>query len=77
LADNAFGWAVREVNGHNHAELTESLGSVPWESGKPSFLIAHMTTGKGVSFMKNSFDWHYKSPSADQLGQALGELNHA
>ncbi len=79
LADKAraFGWAVREVDGHNHAELTELLTSAPWEPGKPSFLIAHTTKGKGVSFMENSVDWHYKSPSAEQLAQALGELNHA
>jgi transketolase len=73
----AFGWAVREVDGHDHAELKELLGSAPWEPGKPSFLIAHTTKGKGVSFMENSVDWHYKSPTADQLAQALEELNHA
>jgi transketolase len=79
LADKAraFGWAVREVDGHNHTELTEALGSAPWEPGKPSFLIAHTTKGKGISFMENSVDWHYKSPSAEQLAQALEELNHA
>lgn len=73
----AFGWSVREVDGHDHAALTAALGSLPWEPGKPSFLIAHTTKGKGVSFMENSIDWHYKSPSAEQLAQALGELNHA
>lgn len=79
LADKAraFGWAVREVDGHDHAALTTLLSKTPWEAGKPSFLIAHTTKGKGVSFMENSVDWHYKSPSADQLAQALGELNHA
>lgn len=73
----AFGWAVREVDGHNHAELAELLGSVPWESGKPSFLIAHTTKGKGVSFMENSVEWHYKPPSAEQLLQALEEIHNA
>lgn len=79
LADKAlaFGWAVREVDGHNHAELAELLGSAPWEPGKPSFLIAHTTKGKGVSFMENSVEWHYKSPSAEQLAQALEEIHHA
>lgn len=79
LADKAraFGWAVREVDGHDHKALAGALGATPWESGKPSFLIAHTTKGKGVSFMENSVEWHYKSPSADQLAQALGELNHA
>lgn len=79
LADKArtFGWAVREVDGHDHTALQNLLSQLPWEAGKPSFLIAHTTKGKGVSFMENSVDWHYKSPSADQLSQALGELNHA
>lgn len=79
LADKAlaFGWAVREVDGHNHAELAELLDSEPWEAGKPSFLIAHTTKGKGVSFMENSVEWHYKSPSAEQLAQALEEIHYA
>lgn len=79
LADKAlsFGWAVREVDGHNHAELAELFGSAPWEPGKPSFLIAHTTKGKGVSFMENSVEWHYKSPSVEQLAQALEEIHHA
>ncbi|MBF9020225.1 transketolase [Rhodobacterales bacterium HKCCA1058] len=79
LADKAiaFGWAVREVDGHDHAALQDALASVPWEVGKPSFLIAHTVKGKGVSFMENRVEWHYKSPSTDQLGQALGELDNA
>ena len=79
LADKAraFGWSVREVGGHDHKSLREQLLSTPWEVGKPSFLIAHTTKGKGVSFMENSVDWHYKTPSAEQLAQALEELNCA
>lgn len=79
LADKAraFGWAVREVDGHNHDELTDLLGSTPWETGRPSFLIAHTTKGKGVSFMENSVDWHYKSPTAEELAQAMRELSYA
>ena len=79
LADKltAFGWAVREVDGHNHAALTESLSGAPWTPGKPSVLICHTTKGRGVSFMENSVDWHYKSPSDQHLAQALEELSHA
>ncbi len=79
LADKlrAFGWAVRELDGHDHAALGEALAGAPWQPGQPSVLIAHTTKGRGVSFMENSVDWHYKSPSADQLAQALAELNHA
>lgn len=79
LADKAraFGWAVREVDGHNHTGLLDLLERGPWEDGKPSFLVAHTIKGKGVSFMENKVEWHYKSPSLDQLEQALEEINRA
>jgi transketolase len=70
----AFGWSVREVDGHDHAALAADLGSVPWTVGRPSLLLAHTTKGKGVSFMENKVEWHYRSPSDEQLGMALSEL---
>lgn len=71
---NAFGWSVREVDGHDHDALARELGSVPWTPGKPSILIAHTTKGKGVSFMENKVEWHYRSPNSEELAQALAEL---
>ena len=71
---NAFGWSVREVDGHDHDALTQELGSIPWTPGKPSILIAHTTKGKGVSFMENKVEWHYRSPNAEELAEALAEL---
>jgi transketolase len=73
----AFGWSVREVDGHDHNALENILGTAPWEAGKPSFLIAHTIKGKGVSFMENSVEWHYKSPTSEQLALALGEIQNA
>jgi transketolase len=73
----AFGWAVREVDGHDHAALREALGAMPWEQGKPHMLIAHTTKGKGVSFMENEVLWHYRNPSPEQLAQALAEIGEA
>lgn len=77
LADKfkAFGWSVKEADGHNHSQLESMLKSTPWEGGKPSVLIAHTIKGKGVSFMENKVEWHYRSPSAEQLDQALAELD--
>lgn len=76
LADkfSAFGWSVREVDGHDHAALARDLGSVPWTPGKPSILIANTIKGKGVSFMENKVEWHYRSPNDQELAQALAEL---
>lgn len=70
----AFGWAVREVDGHDHAALREALAAAPWQPGKPSLLIAHTTKGKGVGFMENQVLWHYRNPSPEQLAQALAEI---
>jgi transketolase len=70
----AFGWAVREVNGHDYQELYDALKGIPWVLGKPSVLLAHTVKGRGISFMENKLDWHYKSPDAGQLACALQEL---
>lgn len=70
----AFGWSAREIDGHDHASLETSLSTTPWEKGKPSVLITHTVKGKGVSYMENSVDWHYKSPNKEQFAQALSEL---
>jgi len=70
----AFGWAVREINGHDLKDIDDALMSVPYEAGKPSAIIAHTIKGKGVTFMENELAWHYKSPNAEQLLKALAEL---
>jgi transketolase len=70
----AFGWSTREVDGHDHAALNSALGSAPWEPGKPSILVTHTTKGKGVSFMEDKVEWHYRSPDAAQLALALSEI---
>jgi transketolase len=71
---SAFHWAVREIDGHDHSQITESVTAVPFEKGRPSVIVAHTIKGKGVSFMEGQLAWHYKSPNAEQLRQALSEL---
>ena len=72
----SFGWAVKVVNGHDYAALTEVL-SKPAEIGKPTCIIANTTKGKGVSFMENVAKWHHGVPSDAELKQALCELDLA
>ena len=72
----AFGWAVKTVNGHNFAELTDAL-SQPAEAGKPTCVIANTVKGRGVSFMENVAKWHHGVPSEAELKQALSELDAA
>jgi transketolase len=76
LADKwqAFGWAVREINGHDFNQIENALLGIPFKVGQPSCVIAHTIKGKGVSFMEGQLAWHYKHPSDEELQQALAEL---
>ena len=69
----AFGWDTREVDGHDLAALEHGL-SAPPDSGKPRVFIAHTIKGRGVSFMEDKLEWHYKSPTDEQLIAALAEI---
>jgi transketolase len=70
----SFGWAVKEVDGHDIAQLVETFDALPFESGKPSFIISHTVKGKGVSYMENVAKWHHGVPDPAQFEQALAEL---
>jgi len=76
LADKlgAFGCWVREVDGHDHGALLQAWEDARTQRGKPAVVIAHTVKGKGVSFMENQVAWHYRSPDAQLLRQALSEL---
>ncbi|MBS1723714.1 MAG: transketolase [Armatimonadetes bacterium] len=68
----AFGWEVRECDGHDHGALADTLSTPPED--KPLVVIAHTTKGKGVSFMENTVLWHYRSPQGDEYQAAQREL---
>ena len=72
----AFGWAVRTIDGHDLATLTETLAQ-PLERGKPSAIIARTTKGKGVSFMEDVGKWHHGVPNDDEYARAIAELETA
>ncbi|MGH9524917.1 MAG: transketolase [Terriglobales bacterium] len=70
----SFGWAVREIDGHDFAQIRDVLGTVPLDPGKPNCVIAHTVKGKGVSFMEDTLLWHYRSPQGDELERAIREV---
>ena len=67
----AFGWDVHEVDGHDSAELAEAFAL---EQSGPKVIVANTVKGKGISFMEDRLEWHYKSPNDDQYRAALIEL---
>ncbi|UCD16140.1 MAG: transketolase [Candidatus Omnitrophota bacterium] len=70
----AFGWEVREVDGHNISQLQEVFESVPSVCGKPNLVITHTIKGKGISFMENVPIWHYRLPNEEEMKIACKEL---
>jgi len=73
----AFGWAVREVDGHGVGELMDVLTAAPLAAGRPTAVVAHTIKGKGISFMENVPIWHYRLPDEQERRQACAELGMA
>jgi transketolase len=76
LADKwrAFGWSVREIDGHDMAEIVDALDALPYAPDRPSLLIAHTIKGKGVGFAENTYLWHNNAVTDEVYRKALGEL---
>ena len=69
---NSFNCNVIKIDGHNIEKILKSL--ITKKNGKPNFIIANTTKGKGIDFMENSIAWHYKSPNKLELDLALSQL---
>jgi transketolase len=76
LADKwrAFGWEVRELDGHDMGDVVDTLDALPLHPDRPTALIAHTVKGKGVSFAENTYLWHSNNVNDDIYERALGEL---
>lgn len=65
-----------EINGHDYDQIYWALMTACGRNqSKPTVIIANTVKGKGVSFMENRLEWHFKSPSDEQLVIALKELS--
>ena len=71
----AFGWSVQQIDGHDMQALATALAAVPFEPGRPSAILARTVKGKGVSFMENDLEWHYRPPNDQDLQRALLEIS--
>ncbi len=66
----AFGFAVREVDGHNIKKIVKAVKL----TNKPLCVIAKTVMGRGVSFMEKDYRWHGRVPNEEQYQQAMKEL---
>lgn len=71
----SFGCNAISVDGHDYEQLEKVLKTCTNnKEGKPTVIVAETIKGKGVSFMENRLEWHFKSPSEEQLIQIEEEL---
>lgn len=71
----AFGWHVIKIDGHNMAEILNSLDEAARVKEKPTVIIAHTIKGKGVSFFEGKVEYHGIAPTKEELMKALKELS--
>ena len=70
----AFGWHAQQIDGHDFEAINKALDKARRETRKPSVIVADTIKGKGVSFMEDDNNWHYRTPSTEELEAALNEL---
>jgi len=70
----AFGWQAYEIDGNNFEEILNVFSKIPEAPGKPTAIIAHTVKGKGISFMEDDNNWHYRIPNDEELAKAKQEL---
>lgn len=74
----SFGWEYYECDGHNHSKLKLTMNkSYNSRNGKPKIIVANTIKGKGVSYMENKVEWHYRSPDDSLLREAINEIENA
>ena len=74
----AFGFATREVDGHDVGALEKLFASFPFEKGRPSAVICHTVKGKGVSFAEGNMKWHHKSSvKPDEVEELMRAIEDA
>ena len=71
----AFGWEVREINGHDISQVREALTDVRGrESDKPLMIIAQTTKGNGIDFMSDAPLFHGEPPRGADVERAYAQL---
>ena len=73
IALDALGWNVQTINGHNFEDIEKGFNNL--STTKPNIIIANTIKWKGVDFMEDNIEFHYKTPNEDQYQNALQQIN--
>ncbi|WP_273319760.1 transketolase [Vallitalea guaymasensis] len=70
----AFGFIVKEVDGHNFTELSEAIEYALAEDKAPVVIIANTIKGCGIDFMEDNYKWHYGGLNSEKIAQSKESL---
>jgi transketolase len=70
----SFGWAVREIDGHDMEAIVDALDALPYAADAPSLIVANTVKGKGLSFAEDTYLWHSNAVTDEVYAKALAEL---
>lgn len=70
----SFGWETYEIDGNDLNSLLNLFQNLQYSSEKPKAIIAHTIKGKGVTFMEDDNNWHYRIPNEEEVLLAKEEL---
>jgi transketolase len=67
----SFGFAVREVDGHDIDALRATLTGVPFAADRPSAVICRTIKGCGTTQTARDLTWHHRGRTGDDVIEAL------
>ena len=69
----AFGWAVKNVDGHDFGALSAAFNQARSNRNVPTVILAHTIVGKGIPFLENQMSHNMVLPAevAEQCLKAL------
>ena len=63
----AFGWDVIDINGNNIRQIYNALKKAKKNKSKNNAIICNTIKGKGIKFMEDNNNWHYRIPNKEAL----------
>ena len=70
----SFGWSTAVIDGHDMGQIVETMDSLPFETGKPSLIVANTIKGKGISFLEGRAESHNLFLDEERAKRALADL---
>lgn len=71
----SFGWNVLLSEGNDVEMFCEAIEQAQIKTEKPTVIIAHTISGKGVKAIEGKYEWHGKVPDEKEAKKWIAELD--